>query len=199
MSVLQQHLVIFVKAPRIGTVKTRLAKGLGKVGAWCFYHRQVSGLLKRLSGPWQIHLFVAPDDYVSKGRFWPGQMSRWPQGKGDLGARMQKAFDQLPTGPVVIIGSDIPGIQRSHIQQAFQALRTNNIVMGPAYDGGYWLIGQRRQPVTYRLFNEVRWSSEHTLQDTLKNVPASQQVVMLEKLQDVDTLDDLRLVINGDA
>lgn len=184
-----RHLVIFVKAPRVGAVKTRLASALGRVGAWGLYKRMTDKVIKRLGrGRWQVHLFVTPDVYVDRGRFWPSQMKRVGQGRGDLGQRMQRAFDILPPGPVVLIGSDIPDITADHIARAFDSLKSHDAVFGPARDGGYWLVGQRRRPKTLRFFQGVRWSTEHALADTLKNVSA---YGLIDTLCDVDHPEDL--------
>jgi glycosyltransferase A (GT-A) superfamily protein (DUF2064 family) len=98
---------------------------------------------------------------------------------------MQRMFDCLPPGPVVIIGTDIPEIGTRHIAQAFRKLGSNDAVLGPCDDGGYWLVGQRRTPRVLDIFANVRWSSAHTLEDTLANL-AGARVAMLEHLGDVD-------------
>ena len=98
-------------------------------------------------------------------------------------------MDFMPRGPVVIIGSDIPSIEPVHINRAFQALGPNSTVLGPTLDGGYWLIGLKRCRPTPGLFDNVRWSSGHEFDDTLKNVPAP--VALIDRLNDVDTVADL--------
>ncbi|MBT7583072.1 MAG: glycosyltransferase, partial [Kordiimonadaceae bacterium] len=140
---MQKHLIIFVKAPRIGRVKTRLAKGIGRIAAWRFYKKTVRDILKRVDGAkWKITICVSPDDY--KGSFFNGGYNIIPQGSGDLGERMQRVFDTIPRGPVVLIGGDIPTIEKKHLTSAFNALKNNQLVFGPAEDGGYWLVGMRR-------------------------------------------------------
>jgi glycosyltransferase A (GT-A) superfamily protein (DUF2064 family) len=87
----------------------------------------------------------------------------------------------------VIVGSDIPDIEVDDIVAAFRALGNNDLVFGPAADGGYWLVGARRRPVVPRnLFTRVRWSSKHALADTLANVPATCRVAMLDEHSDID-------------
>jgi glycosyltransferase A (GT-A) superfamily protein (DUF2064 family) len=100
---------------------------------------------------------------------------------------MQRLMDRLPHGPVVIVGSDIPGITAEDVAKAFRALGNHDVVLGPAVDGGYWLAGQRRIPKTLRLFGGVRWSSPHALADTLKNAEG-RNVALLRVLSDVDDL-----------
>jgi glycosyltransferase A (GT-A) superfamily protein (DUF2064 family) len=103
---------------------------------------------------------------------------------------MGGALKHLPLGPVVIVGTDIPGIRPRHLAQAFRLLSQNDWVIGPAEDGGYWLIGARRRPVLRLPFDRVRWGSPHTLADTLANL-AGQSVGFLETLADVDSGADL--------
>ena len=97
----------------------------------------------------------------------------------------------LPAGPVVIIGSDIPDISRAHIAEAFEALGRHDAVIGPADDGGYWLIGLRRSTRVPEIFNNVRWSGEHARADTLWNVTRARlSLATLPVLSDIDTRDD---------
>ena len=98
---------------------------------------------------------------------------------------MARAASSCPPGPVVIVGSDIPGITRSHIAAAFRALGDHDAVFGPALDGGYWLVGFRRRPVFRSPFAGVRWSSEWALADTLANLKGK-KVAVLPPLEDVD-------------
>lgn len=187
------QLVVMAKAPRLGAVKTRLAKGIGAVEATRFYRRTSLDLLRRL-GPdprWRTLIALAPDRAVHERGVWPGEAPRLGQGPGDLGARMGRLMRDLPPGPVVIVGSDIPGIARAHIAQAFGALGSSDAVFGPAHDGGYWLVGLKRIPRVADIFGDVRWSSEHALADTLENVArAGFAVATLETLADVDTAED---------
>lgn len=108
------------------------------------------------------------------------------QGKGDLGARMSRVIAAAPTGPVVLIGSDIPAIARSHIADAFRLLGRHDVVFGPAGDGGFWLVGARRRPRLPSLFAEVRWSTRHALADTLASLPRGISVGFVASLEDVD-------------
>jgi glycosyltransferase A (GT-A) superfamily protein (DUF2064 family) len=105
---------------------------------------------------------------------------------------MNRVFYRLPSGPVVIIGSDCPAVTRDHIADAFAALGNNDAVLGPSEDGGYWLIGLKRIPRVTQIFQNVRWSSAHTLSDTLKSFPKDWQVATLPTLRDIDTVEDLR-------
>jgi len=188
----ERHLVIFVKAPRIGAVKTRLAKEIGNLAAWQFYRRTTNVLLRQLSGGrWRIWLAVTPDEFSGQHCFWPADLEHLPQGRGDLGQRMARPFYSLPPGPVLVVGSDIPDITRPLIEKAFNALSKTDVVVGPASDGGYWLIGMRRRPApAFRLFRHVRWSSEHALVDTMASLDRRLTVAQIDTLNDIDTLAD---------
>ena len=109
---------------------------------------------------------------------------------GDLGQKLQNVVDSLPPGPVVIIGTDIPGIRARDIAAAFDKLGSHDAVFGPASDGGYWLVGFRRRPATPRAFHGVRWSGPHALSDTKKNLNGH-SVAEIATLDDTDTADDL--------
>jgi glycosyltransferase A (GT-A) superfamily protein (DUF2064 family) len=103
---------------------------------------------------------------------------------------MQRVMDRLPPGPVVIIGTDIPGIRATHIREAFRMLGRHDAVFGPSPDGGYWLVGLKRMPRVPRAFAGVRWSSAHALADTLRNLGAL-RVGQAARLADVDEAADL--------
>jgi rSAM/selenodomain-associated transferase 1 len=186
------HLVAFVKAPRLGRVKSRLARDIGAVAAWRFYRTTMASVLRTLdgNGRWIRWLAVTPDPATRESILWPPGWRRMPQGPGDLGARMARVMKILPPGPVVIIGSDVPGIRPQHIAQAFHALGRHEAVFGPAVDGGYWLVGLRRRPRRPEIFAGVRWSTPAALADTIANLPMT-SVTMLETLQDIDTGADL--------
>ncbi|WP_319545463.1 TIGR04282 family arsenosugar biosynthesis glycosyltransferase [Ruegeria conchae] len=189
---MQRTLVIMVKEPRPGRVKTRLGRDVGMVGAAWWFRHQTRSLIRRLRDPrWQIVLAVSPDREGMKSRVWPVDLPRKPQGRGDLGDRMGRMLRGAPDGPVCLIGADIPGITRGHIARAFGALGRAEIVFGPAPDGGYWLVGaQRYSALPSGMFNNVRWSTENALADTLASVKG-RRVTLLDHLRDVDTVADL--------
>lgn len=196
-------LIVFVRAPRYGAVKHRLAAGIGAAAAWRFYRRCGADVARRLGGDrrWVTVLAVTPDRFARQGRFWPGHLPRIAQGPGDLGQRLSRALGSGPRRPVVIVGSDIPALTRRHVAAAFAALGRDHAVVGPAADGGYWLIGLRHglRPAADRgpagrldLFAKVRWSSGHALADTLANFARRHRVACLERLRDIDTAADYR-------
>ena len=187
-------LVVMLKVPQAGRVKTRLGRDIGMTNsAWWFRH-QVNALLRRIEDPrWQLVLAVAPDRAGLMFRGWPAHLARIPQGTGDLGDRMGRLMRGLPPGPVCIIGGDIPGVTRAHVAQAFNALGNHDAVFGPAPDGGYWLVGLKRSGrVPSSLFRDVRWSSEYALSDTAASLPDA-RIALVDRLQDVDTAQDLKM------
>ena len=185
---LANHLVVFVKAPMIGTVKTRLSAGIGTLAAWRFYRETTRRLLRRLGHDprWRCWLAVTPDRFARARGFWPVGLPRLAQGGGDLGRRMARTMRGLPPGPEVIVGTDVPGIEARHVARAFAALKSSDAVFGPAADGGYWLVGLKRRPRLLEIFDGVEWSSPRALEQTLGNLPLGARVAMLDELADVD-------------
>jgi rSAM/selenodomain-associated transferase 1 len=182
-------LVIFAKAPALGRVKTRLARGIGQAAALAFYREALSTTLDRVAreAKWKTILAVTPDATSRVSRLWPLRVRRRGQGEGDLGARMGRAFRDFPKGKVVIVGADIPEMRADHIARAFAALGSADLVFGPAKDGGYWLIGAKGAARNARMFANVRWSTKHALADTLANLDRW-TVALLDPLDDVDDL-----------
>ena len=178
----RHHLVIFARAPRLGTVKRRLARDLGALAAWRFQRLTTERLVRCLAPDprWRCVLAVTPEPAR-----WPPGIPRLAQGPGDLGARMARAMAAQPPGPVVLIGSDIPDIGAAHIARAFRALAGHDAVFGPAEDGGYWLVGVRDRALLRGLFHGVRWSTEHALADTLVNL-SGRRVALVDRLADID-------------
>lgn len=180
---MRPRLVIFAKAPRLGTVKTRLARDIGPVAALQFYVNTMRRITRRLAWDprWDTTLAVTQGPGG-----WPARVPRIGQGAGDLGDRMDRVMQTAPPGPVVIIGTDIPDIEPRHIAEAFARLGDHQAVFGPADDGGYWLLGLRRRPFTPRLAGPVRWSTEHALADTRRLLGPRVTTALLETLTDVD-------------
>jgi rSAM/selenodomain-associated transferase 1 len=191
----EQKLIVFLKAPRPGAVKTRLAATLGAVEACAAYRRLVETLLRQLAALENVELCFSPDDAGSEITGWA--QPTWPlttQGSGDLGHRLNQAFRRAfdeGAKSVVIIGSDCPEVSASDIQAAWTALLSHDLVLGPATDGGYWLIGLR----THRpeLFADVPWSTNGVLRATLeRSRAAGLRAHLLRELSDVDTAADWR-------
>ena len=181
-------LLIFVKAPRLGLVKRRLARDIGSAEAWGFYRRTTRRLILRLArdSRWCCHLVVTPDSFDGRERFWPRLCPVMKQGEGNLGSRMRHAFERVLPGPAVLVGSDIPDLMPCHIAKAFSALGRADAVFGPAEDGGYWLVGLSPRALRADPFADVAWSSPCALADTVANLPKSHSIAILDMLNDVD-------------
>jgi uncharacterized protein len=179
------------RAPVAGRVKTRLAAEAGVATAVRFARHSAAALLQRVGRDprWSTTLAVTPDS-AATGRLWPRGVTLARQHGGDLGARMQHIFNGTPRGPVVVVGTDVPGIAPGHIAAAFRLLGGHDAVLGPAADGGYWLVGMRRRPSVLRPFRGVRWSTARALADTLANLDG-RSVARVATLSDVDAAADL--------
>jgi uncharacterized protein len=187
------RLAVLLKAPRLGTVKTRLAVELGPESALASYRRLVDALLAKLSPLPHVDLRFAPDDAGSEIAHWLqfGWTSS-PQGAGDLGARLQQTFaTHFARSPerLVVIGADCPEVTPADIQTAWRELEAADVVLGPATDGGYWLIGLKvSRPA---LFQNMPWSADTLLDETLaRAVGMGLTAATLRTLSDVDTLED---------
>ncbi|ANK83640.1 MAG: hypothetical protein TEF_20805 [Rhizobiales bacterium NRL2] len=187
---MRRTLIIFAKAPRMGSVKTRLARGIGHAAALAFYRATLSRTIALGCGLKGVRTLirVTPDDATGS-RAFPAGLPRLPQGRGDIGERMKRALDATP-GDAVLVGCDIPGMTADDLGAAFAALRRHDAVFGPAADGGFWLVGLKRGFRPARLFRGVRWSVPETLADSLATLPAHARVARQRTLNDIDDVDD---------
>ena len=188
-------LVVFVKAPRPGLVKTRLAQAIGDETACAVYCELVAAVLDRIGIISSLELRFSPDDASDEIASWmrPGWTMR-PQGVGSLGERMHRAFlERFESGArrVVIIGSDSPEISATDICEAWEALKSHDVVLGPAVDGGYWLIGLRGPCA--ELFEGISWSTDSVMRETLVRIDQTKLTFrLLRHLNDVDVEPDVR-------
>lgn len=185
--------IVFVKAPVMGRVKSRLAREIGALPAAVLYRRMASALIRRIRGDrrWRLVLAVTPDNALNLPA-WPAHLRRLAQGPGHVGARMLRLIRQAGDGPVVVVGSDIPGLGRAEIAAAFEALRHHDAVFGPAVDGGYWLMGFRHRRLAPRNLDSVRWSGPHALADTQAALRPGLRVAFVATLRDLDDAADMR-------
>lgn len=191
----RSQLIVFLKAPRPGQVKTRLASTLGYAAAVNIYRRLVEHVLHRIGSFPEVTLCFAPDDGGDECRQW--QRPSWrllPQGEGHLGRRLERAFADAFAGGarrVVVIGSDCPELTSEDIERAWSRLARHDVVLGPARDGGYWLMGLRAPCPA--LFRGIPWSTARVLAATLARCRrAGLRVELLQELSDVDTEADWR-------
>ena len=183
-------LYIFAKAPHMGKVKSRLAADIGNVHALRIYRAMTAKILREMEDPrWDTVLYVTPDDCAgaSFGGLWPENLPRFTQNGGGLSERSARLFTGPKTGmrPVITIGTDIPTMRRSDIAAGFKALKHNDAVIGPAKDGGFYLIGLNA-PTDPKLFNTIRWSHPKTRKDMCAAIDG--RIVLLRELEDVDDL-----------
>ena len=193
------QLIIFTRYPTVGQVKTRLITALGAVGA-AELHRQMAvhtlAQVQELqkNHPLMVTIYFAGQQHRSKMVDWLGAEWQYQQQvEGDLGVRMVKAFSdtlQLGMRKVVIIGTDCPSLTAGIIQDSFKQLSDHDLVLGPAIDGGYYLIGLRS--IIPELFIDIPWSTDVVLSKTMEI--AQQQhlsTALLPTLADVDRPADL--------
>lgn len=194
---MRSHLVsIFLKAPRPGGVKTRIAHSLGPEAACAIYRELVGQVLLNLRNHPDLELRFTPEDPQATADILTWLRPGWTahsQGPGDLGQRMANAIRhglerQYPA--VIVIGSDCPEVHSNDIQNAAQALSDGaDVVLGPAEDGGYWLIAAKTDVPS--LFTGIDWSTERVLQQTLDAAEAAHlKVQQLRTLRDIDTAQD---------
>ena len=185
---MRRHLAIFVKEPRLGRAKARLARDVGHGEAWLFYRRLVRRVLPPLARDprWSAWLATTPDRWRGREPFWPFALPHLEQGPGDVGQRMLRVFRSLPPGPAIVVGSDIPDLAPAHVAHGFAALGRADMVLGPAEDGGYWLIGLGPRARAIDPFQGVRWSSRWALTDTERELPTGFRLALVDRLADVD-------------
>lgn len=212
--VANKSLIIFVRTPALGRVKTRLARDVGPEKALSLYRAfvvQVVGAARR----WReqdpgrspgcqpdqhpacrILIAHTPEGGGSAVRAWLGDdLDYLPQAGRDLGERMANAMAsafELGADQAVLVGSDIPDLEAGHISEAFSALAKADAVLGPSADGGYWLVGGKKDRFRARLFEKMAWGSDRVFRDTVSRAQAlGLTLAPLAQLQDVDTAADL--------
>ncbi|MCA6078048.1 TIGR04282 family arsenosugar biosynthesis glycosyltransferase [Fulvivirga sedimenti] len=189
-----QVLIVFLKNPELGKVKTRIAKAFGDEVALAIYLRLLSKLRETLSGiDYDVHLYYS--SFVDSEDEWNIQnISRFAQMGDDLGSRMQHAFENsFKAGykKAVLVGSDIPDLSTEILNEAFLKLKDHDVVIGPAKDGGYYLIGMTRfHP---QVLNLDHWSHSrvfHVTMDKIQGLGLS--VSQTRLLKDLDEAEDLK-------
>jgi rSAM/selenodomain-associated transferase 1 len=190
-------IIIFAKHPENGKVKTRLAKTLGNDFAVEFYKvcsEYIFEMIEKLKGEIEIYLFYSGNNFNLLKNWINKDFNFFKQEGSHLGEKMFNAFQQSfneGSDKVLIIGTDIPDIDEKIIQEAFEELEGNDVVVGPCPDGGYYLLGLKR-PYDF-LFENIEWSSETVLSKTIyKAEAANLKIKLLDELIDIDTQEDLK-------
>ncbi|MDP2600371.1 MAG: TIGR04282 family arsenosugar biosynthesis glycosyltransferase [Deltaproteobacteria bacterium] len=186
-----KKLLMFAKYPEAGRVKSRLAATIGAANAASAYKTMVEIVVKKTrpcNGEFAQVLYYDPPELREKFQSWLQMILLEPQSGGDLGERMKQAFTQnlAETKQAVLIGTDCIDVDRSLIWKAFQNLDTADLVLGPAKDGGYYLIGCRQ--VYPEIFTGIDWGTERVFSQTLRVAEKLKlRVSCLPELEDIDT------------
>jgi rSAM/selenodomain-associated transferase 1 len=190
--------LFFVKYPMAGKVKTRLAEQLDQDSATELYRNFITDILATLKSL-DVNLRIVFDPPDSKDQFqqWLGkEYSYIPQAGQDLGQKMKNAFVQAFSegfNSVVVIGSDSPDLPQEYLELAFGALDTNDVIIGPSSDGGYYLMGFTRNSFLPDAFERISWSSDKVFEQTVNILKQHRESLYLLPLwHDVDTPADLK-------
>ncbi|RYY26377.1 MAG: glycosyltransferase [Chitinophagaceae bacterium] len=190
---MDEALIIFTKNPIHGRVKTRLAATIGNDKALAVYHQLLS-YTRTITDKLPFKKFVFYSDWIETGDNWNNSIyiKKSQQGPG-LGEKIINAFSEVfynGYSKVVIIGTDCPGLTSAILSQAFDYLQHYDVVLGPATDGGYYLLGMNK--LYPGLLQEISWSTDRVLAQTLQACKKARlSYVLLETLSDIDTEDDL--------
>jgi rSAM/selenodomain-associated transferase 1 len=192
-------LLFFIKNPEKGKVKTRLAAAIGDPMAVKLYRRFLLEMLVTLNkGTFLFYLCYYPQNSLDSLKNWLGDHYLYmPQNGQDLGERMKNGFLEaisMKFKRVILIGSDIPDLSLAFIEEAFGSLREKDAVIGPSFDGGYYLIGFRDKTFSPRAFDGIHWNTESVFKETLRALEQEGLAVhALQPLRDIDTVEDLRI------
>lgn len=190
---MQENLIIiFARNPKLGKVKTRLAKTIGDFAALETYKilmKHTANVVEKSNA----EKIVFYSEYIDHNDVWAKiKCKKVKQSEGDLGEKMQTAFEyafELGYKKIVIIGSDVYSLKTEHIDSAFTQLETHDVVIGPAHDGGYYLLGLNF--IIPELFEQKKWGTSSVLENTLADLNEL-NVTLLEPLNDIDTYEDLK-------
>lgn len=193
----QRRVLLFVRAPELGRVKTRLEKALDAATVLALYRYFVEDVMERLTGGgYDLIVFFYPPHKESIIREWLGDTVHLQPQKGkNLGQRMRNAFLTVfasDVGQSVLLGSDFPDLDTGIVDEAFTLLKKKHVVVGPALDGGYYLIGFQKAAFKGDVFSGIEWGTEHVFQQTLRQIrDTGLSSRVLPAWQDIDTHEDL--------
>ncbi|MFW5846231.1 MAG: TIGR04282 family arsenosugar biosynthesis glycosyltransferase [Planctomycetota bacterium] len=190
---MRTRILLFTRLPRPGRAKTRLIPTLGAAGAAALQRHMTEQLVARLRGHPGLRICYSDGDATSMRRWLGPELDYQPQAEGDLGRRLHLAFaDAFAEGATkaIAIGCDIPDLTMLQIEQAEARLQHHDAVLGPATDGGYYLLGLRRPRPD--LFCDMPWGGPQVAAITRQRCRASgSSLALLEELRDVDEPADL--------
>jgi len=190
-------LIVFVKYPEPGKVKTRIARELGAETAAVIYSIIAERVIERVSvsDEYGTVIFFDPPEMANEIRQWVGRgdVTYESQSGDTIGERMSDAFEKVfSTGAekAVLIGTDVPAITAEMVTEAFRSLEYEDAVIGPAEDGGYYLLGLKKPEPA--LFDDIEWGSGSVYQKTLGHIEElNLSYKSLDILRDVDTPEDI--------
>ncbi|MCH6257140.1 TIGR04282 family arsenosugar biosynthesis glycosyltransferase [Puniceicoccaceae bacterium K14] len=182
--------IAFLKAPRKGTIKTRLAKTIGEEKALDAYRKMAERQLIEIPSNWATEIYFTPRDALTEMQAWLGKQHTFrPQAEGDLGARLSAAVKthfEDSESQLFLLGADCPWLNHEIFELAVKGLESSDMVVGPTYDGGYYLLGIKNWHRT--LFENISWSTDLVLTQTLEKADTlNLSVEKLPEMHDVDT------------
>ncbi len=189
------RIAVFARWPETGRVKTRLSPALPPALACQLYRAMLADTVLVAGGPHahRVFWYWADAPEARSGFALPPAFEVFDQRGADLGVRLERAFAELLRSPgdrAVVIGADCPALGRTHLRAAFEALAAHDLVLGPARDGGYYLVGLRR--TTPEVFRGIAWGTAHVFAETLERARVlALRTVQLDALDDLDTPEDL--------
>lgn len=191
MSKMQNLLLIFTRNPELGKVKKRLAAETGDRAALEIYQfllKHTAKITRNIAADKQVFF----SETIEKGDFWDESYTKKVQQGRDLGEKMENAFMQgFEAGyeNIIIIGSDLYDLSSKDLDEAFATLENSDYVIGPAQDGGYYLLGMKT--LNSNLFKNKSWSTAGVFEETIKDM-GSKKIHILEERNDIDHLEDLK-------
>lgn len=193
----KQQLLVFIRNPKVGKVKTRIAAKTGDQKALEIYELLLQKTLHTCCHLAEIKVVVYYSDFIDTKDIWNNDIfEKRLQAGNNLGERMAKAFQDnlVEAEKVVIIGSDCPYLTSNIIEHTFELLAENDVVFGPATDGGYYLLGMKS--FNSSLFENISWSTSDVLKQSLVQIPELKTAFTLE-LNDIDTIEDYQQWVKG--
>jgi rSAM/selenodomain-associated transferase 1 len=183
---------LFARPPEKGTVKTRLSPALPAREALVLYRGMLADAIAAAARADAQRRVLFWADKSPEGGISPGWEERVQEGE-DLGARLSHAFEALLPGPVVAIGADCPELDSAIIDRGFEALDRADVVLGPASDGGYYMVGMKEP---HPIFENITWGTDQVLEQTEHRAARlGLEVTRLDTLDDVDRPEDLLRLI----
>jgi len=196
-------IIIFVKYPKPKNVKTRLGKTIGYNEAAELYSCFVKDIILEVKKTdEQYYIFYDENSKENEISNWLGSENNYHKQSGDdLGQKMSNAFelifDKYDHNKAILIGSDIPSIKSKNLSQALSELEKSDSIIGPGFDGGYYLIGSKQEKFHSKMFRNIKWSTETVLKKSIDNIfYMKNSLYLLGNINDIDEYTDLEQFYN---